>query len=382
MYHEKPYKLSFLFILALLCISLFAQGVNGALEDEPMVRLKEIARIKGVRNNQLTGYGLVVGLNGTGDSRKFTATLQMVASMLQGFGLQVSLGDVQSRNIAAVTLTATLPPFVRSGDTIDVTVSSIGDAKSLVGGVLVLSPLRAPDGRVYAVAQGSLTVGGFKAEAAGSSVQKNQVTTGKLINGAIVEQEVLMEFINEDGTLEVVLFPEHADFTTAARLAEAINRAWLPGTALALNASTIKVKLPGSYRDNPVDFLSLIEEVPVIPDNVGRIVVNERTGTVIIGHGVRVATVAVSHGNLRIRIKADIEISQPGQKSLGETVVVPIAEIETQEDKGQIVVLKSRDCLEDLVAALNGVGATPHDIASIFIALKESGALYGELIIE
>jgi flagellar P-ring protein precursor FlgI len=191
-----------------------------------------------------------------------------------------------------------------------------------------------------------------------------------------------MDFIEPDGTFQIVLFPQHADFTTAARLSEAINRTWLPNTAVALDASTIKVKLPEAYRDVPIEFLSLIESVPVIPDNVARVTINENTGTVVIGHGVRIATVAVAHGDLHIRIKADIEISQPGWGSTGETVIAPTAEIETEEPTAEMVVLKSRDTLEDLVAALNVVGATPQDMISIFRALKASGALYGELIIE
>jgi flagellar P-ring protein precursor FlgI len=369
-----------LFIILLLV--LLSGQVFAALEDEPVVRLKDIARIKGVRDNQLTGYGLVVGLNGTGDSRRFAASQQMVANMLQSFGLNMSPSQVQSKNVAAVTLTTTLPPFARTGDAIDVTVSAMGDSKSLVGGILVLSPLRGPDGKVYAVAQGPLTVGGFKAESARSSVQKNQVTTGKLMNGAIVEREVPMEFMGSDGIIEVVIFPEHSNFTTAARLAEAINRAWLPGTSRARDASTVQVKLPEAYQDDPVEFLSLIGDVPLIPDNVAKVMINESTGTVVIGHGVRIATVAVAHGDLHIRIKADVEISQPGWGSPGETVVEPIAKVEAEETGSEIVVLKSRDTLEDLVASLNGVGATPQDIISIFRALKASGALYGELIIE
>ncbi|MDI3279765.1 MAG: flagellar basal body P-ring protein FlgI [Bacillota bacterium] len=372
-------RLAILMLWVLALGGLLGAAAQAAPADDPAVRIKDIARILGDRPNQLTGLGLVTGLEGTGDSSTSLANVQMVANMLRNFGVTVPPERLRVRNVAAVTVTAELPPFARNGDRIDVLVSSLGDAKSLQGGVLLLTPLRGADGRVYAVAQGPVSIGGFNVRRGGAAVEKNHPTVGIVPGGATVEVEVPAELATQD---RVTLVLREPDFTTAARVAEVINRTFTPQTARAVDKSTVEVVLPAAYREEPVSFIAALEELPVRPDGVARIVVNERTGTIVVGHQVRLSTVAVAQGNLSVRIVSRPEVSQPPPFSGGETVVTPGAEITAEEGQGHMVVLPSPVAVQDLVDALNGVGATPRDIIAILQAIKAAGALHGELIIQ
>ncbi len=351
-----------------------AASLAGA--NDPSVRIKDIARIRGVRDNQLIGTGLVVGLQGTGDGSGTIANVQMVANMLRQFNITVSPEQMRVKNVAAVAVTADLPAFARSGDKLDVVVSSLGDAKSLQGGMLLFTPLRGADGKVYALAQGPLSIGGFSAGSRGTSVQKNFTTVGRVPGGATVEQEVPTS-LGDGNTLTMVL--ARPDFTTAARLAEVVNRVFTPQTARALDQSAVEIAVPAAYRQNLVEFIANLEGLPVRPDAVARVVVNERTGTIVVGHQVRISTVAVSHGNLSIKIASADTVSQPPPLSGGGTVVTPRAEVGVQEPSAEMVVLQSGSSVNDLVRALNAVGATPRDIIAVLQAIKEVGALQGQL---
>ena len=341
---------------------------------QPQMRVKDIARVDGVRSNQLVGLGLVVGLAGTGDSSG--ASLQMVANMLERFGLTIAESELRSRNAAAVTVTAELPPFARPGDTIDVTVSSLGSARSLAGGFLLQTPLQAGDGQVYAVAQGAVSIGGFEASAGGSSAARNHATVGRIPSGAIVEGRVISE-IGADGRITWLL--HQPDFTTASRVATAINAELGDNLAQAIDGSAVEVVIPSRYQESLVDFITLMEELPVATDSMARVVINERTGTVVIGHRVRLATVAVSHGGLTVRVGTEDVVSQPPPFSDGETVVTRQTRLQVEEEPGQLAVLPTGASVEDLVNALNAVGASPRDVIAILQAIKEAGALYGEL---
>lgn len=357
-----------------LTIGVSAQGVASHV---PTVRIKEIARLEPARDNQLTGLGLVVGLNGTGDGRGSEANVQMVVNMLERFGVSVSADDLRLRNAAAVMVTATLPPFARPGDALDVTVSSFGDARSLQGGFLLQTPLMAANGQVYAVAQGPVSIGGFNVRSGGSSVQQNHPVVGRVANGAIVERAVPVEL--GDGTsLTWVL--RNPDFTTAARMAEAINERFGPETAVALDGSAVVVRVPEALQSNPIPFISIVEDLTVQPDVVAQVVINERTGTVVLGHDVRIATVAVAHGGLSVRIQPKIEVSQPAPFAEGETVVTITPDISVEEGTGRLMLLESGSSVAEL-DALNAIGATPRDIIAILQAIKAAGALYGELVV-
>lgn len=362
---------------ALLAVMFLVGSVQAA--SDPRVRIKDVARVKTDRINQLTGLGLVIGLEGTGDSQSAMANVQMVANMLANFGVTVPADRLRVRNVAAVMVTADLPPFARNGDALDVTVSSFGDAKSLQGGILLLTPLKGADGQVYAVAQGAVSIGGFNTKQGGNSVQKNHPTVGMVTGGATVEVE-LNTPVAENGMLVWVL--RSPDFTTVSRMADVINRVFTPQTARAVDKGTVEVQIPESYRGRVVDFIAAVEELPVEPDAVARVVVNERTGTIVMGHDVRISTVAVSHGNLTVRIQSSEDVSQPLPFSNGSTVTTQSADIQAQEGSGSMTVLESGASIEDLVKALNAVGATPRDIIAILQAIKSAGALHGELIIE
>lgn len=361
-------------LVLFLAVSAGAQEASHA----PAVRIKDIARLEEVRDNQLTGLGLVVGLNGTGDGRGSQANIQMVVNMLARFGVTVSADDMRLRNAAAVMVTATLPPFARPGDAIDVTVSSFGDARSLQGGFLLQTPLMAANGQVYAVAQGPVSIGGFNVRSGGSSVQQNHPVVGIVANGAIVERAVPVE-LGDGEMLTWVL--RNPDFTTATRMAEAINERFGSDTAVAVDQSAVRVRVPAALRSNPVPFVSMVEELTVRPDVAAQVVINERTGTVVLGHDVRIATVAVAHGGLSVRVQPKIEVSQPLPLSEGETVVTVTPEISVEEQAGRLMLLPSGSSVGELVDALNAVGATPRDIIAILQAIKAAGALYGELVV-
>jgi len=338
-------------------------------------RIKDIAKVQGVRSNQLIGYGLVVGLGGTGDSDKITYTIDSIVNMLKSFDINVSTASLKPKNIAAVMVTAQLPPFVKQGDTIDITVSSVGDAKSLQGGVLIQSPLKAANGAVYAVAQGPVSIGGFAAGGAGGSQQKNSVTVGIISNGAIVEREVPTT-MEQKGNVALSL--SQPDFTTANRIAETIDQQFGP-IAIAQDAATVVIKVPAEYGDNLVSFISGIEELTVTPDNIARVVVNERTGTVVMGDRVTIDSVAVAQGGLTIKIGSSTSVSQPPPLSGGSTVVTTDKTVNVQEQQGNLILLPASASVGDVVNALNAVGATPRDIISILQAIKSAGALHADL---
>lgn len=357
----------------ILMLTVFLAGLTAA----EAARIKDIAAVKGVRPNQLVGYGLVVGLNGTGDNNKTEFTIQSLVNMLERMNVHVDKNDVKVKNVAAVIVTANLPPFARTGNKIDVLVSSIGDAKSLVGGTLLLTPLRGVDRQVYALAQGPVSVGGFGAEGnSGGGVTKNHLLAAKIPGGATVEKEIAFALAGREH-LTLTLF--QPDFTTAVRVSDSINQAMGGAYASALDSGTLDVKVPGGFQDNIPGFLARIETLSVNPDSVARIVVNEKTGTVVMGENVRISTVAVSHGNLSISIKESFDVSQPQPLAEGETVVTPRSEIQVKEEDNNLMVVPAGSTIGELVRALNAIGVTPRDLISIFQSIKAAGALQAEL---
>lgn len=347
----------------------------------PSVRLKDLADLQGVRENQLIGNGLIVGLDGTGD-KSSDLTNQELANFTTRFGVKVLAADIKSKNIAAVLVTAQLPPFAKKGAKIDVQISSIGDAKSLQGGILLQTPLVGADGRVYAVAQGAISVGGFSAGGGGAGsaqVQKNHPLVGRIPSGALVEREVPSDFA-KDGMIRLRL--RHPDFTTAQRVAESVNKQW-PASARAIDLSGVQVRIPDQVlaESELVQFVSKLESLTVTPDVAARVVINERTGTIVAGTGVRIAPTAISHGNLYITIKNTTVISQPGPLSAGETVLAEDQTTKASEEEAYVMVLQHGPTLGELAQALNALKLTPRDIIAIFQALKDAGALHAELVI-
>jgi flagellar P-ring protein precursor FlgI len=297
--------------------------------------------------------------------------------MLRGLGVTVSPSDIKVRNVAVVMVTATLPPFARAGGRTDVLVSSMGDAKSLQGGTLLLTPLRAPNGEIYAVAQGPVTVGGFAASGkAGGGAQKNHPTTGHIAGGGLIEHEVGMQL---NGREQLQLLLHTPDFTTSTRLATTINEKVGEAVAHAVDSGTIEVRVPGMYRHNMATFVAGLESMEIDTDTVAKVVLDERTGTVVIGENVRISTIAVAHGNLSIEIKETAVVSQPAPNSGGSTVVVPDSNVRVQEDTGKVLLLPQAVTIRDLVRALNSIGVTPRDLIAIFQAIKAAGALQGRL---
>jgi flagellar P-ring protein precursor FlgI len=364
-----------------LIVSIFFTLANCLflIQNAHAVRIKDIADIRGVRQNQLVGYGLVIGLEGTGDSDSALFTIQSLASLLEKMGVTVQPADIEDvENVAAVMVTANLPPFASLGNRIDVLVSSIGDAENLQGGTLLFTPLKAADGSVYAIAQGPVSTGGFAASGnSGDQVQKNFPTVGRVVGGALVEKEIHSNF-NQKDSLTLAL--QHPDFTTAARVAQAINRAFYSQIAQTENAGSIHVRVPKSYTGNTVQFVTMIESLGVTPDMVSKVVVNERTGTVIMGENVRISTIAIAHGNLSIQIDESQNVSQPLPFSRGgETVVTPQSEVIVQEGKNPLFLVESGVSIGEVVKALNALGVTPRDLIAIFQALKAAGALQAEL---
>lgn len=357
-------------LAAALCLLMFCHSGHA-------VRIKDIASLKGVRHNQLVGYGLIVGLDGTGDSGDSVFTIQSLAAMLERMGVTVDPNELDVANVAAVMVTADLPAFARTGSRIDVLVNSIGDAENLQGGTLLLTPLKAVDGNVYAVAQGPVSTGGFSAGGnAGGKVQKNFPTVGRVVRGATVEREIPSNFSSKD---VLTLSLHHPDFTTATRMAQAINLALRRPAARTLDAGTITVSVPGEFRGNTVQLVTLIEGLGVTPDAVSKVVINERTGTVIMGENVRIATVAIAHGNLSIQIKETQEVSQPLPFSQGATAVTPESDVLIQEGNKPLFLVESGVSIGAVVRALNALGVSPRDLIAIFQALKAAGALQAEL---
>lgn len=362
-------------VVGLFLLTLFPVGASFAEELHPDVRVKDLVNVEGVRPNQLIGMGLVVGLQGTGD--KGDLALRMMQNMARQFGVAVDTKAIKSKNAAVVTVTCELPAFARPGQTVDVGVSAMGDAKSLQGGVLLQTPLQAADGKVYAVAQGPLLVGGFAAGGQGAQVTKNITTTGRVAGGAIVERDVPMAFA-EGGRITLLL--RNPDFTTAQRVAEALNRQY-GNIAAPVDATRVAVVVPPAFGTNPTQFLAEVEGLRVRPDTVARVVVNERSGTVVMGGDVRIGSVAVAHGNLTVRVQERQDVSQPQPFSRGETTVTTQTDVSVQEQPGQLLTLPAATSVNDLVKSMNGVGASPRDIIAILQAIQQAGALHGELVV-
>jgi flagellar P-ring protein precursor FlgI len=344
-------------------------------------RVKDLTLVEGGRDNQLVGYGIVVGLAGDGDSNA-ASTLRAVSNILQRYGLTVASTDIKAKNVAAVMITADISAFLKPGARIDVTVAAMGDAKTLQGGVLLQSPLLGADGRVYAVAQGPVAIGGFlggAGGAGGATVQKNHPTVGSISNGAIVEREIPADFVREN-TLRLLL--HNPDFTSAARMADAINARFPASAAQALDAATVKVGLPEEYRGRDVAFLADLGAVEVQPDTLARIVINERTGTIVATSTVRLSQVAIAHGSLTITVTSNVGVSQPNAfNNSGQTVAVPSTQTAVNEGKGGFTILNDPPSIERLAAALNSLGVSTRDMMAIFQSLKRSGALQAELVI-
>ncbi|MFC4161852.1 flagellar basal body P-ring protein FlgI [Chitinimonas lacunae] len=349
---------------------------------EAGVRVKDLGRLSGWRDNALVGYGLVTGLAGTGDSTGNKATRQSIANMLAQFGVTLTPEQVSSRNAAAVMVTASLPPFARPGDTIDVTVTSLGDARSLVGGSLLIVPLKAANNRVYALAQGPLSVGGYKYDMNGNVVQKNHPTVGAIPGGATVELGVE----NPQPTEKMTFVLANADYTTASRVAAAINGALGGGVAEPRDASAIEIKVPADYRKRPVDFVARLEKLQVDPDGRARVVINERTGTVVAGGDVRIDKVALAHGELKISIATDNSVSQPALvRQTGPEVrsmAVANSRIEVNEADGALFIGRDNNTVADLVQALARIKTNTRDIISILRAIKAAGALHADLVVQ
>lgn len=340
-------------------------------------RLKDISHIAGVRGNALFGYGLVIGLDGTGDRNQTFFTNQTLINMLERLGLTIDNPSIRVQNIAAVMVTADLPAFARPGSSIDVTVSSIGDARSLQGGILVQTPLLGPDGNVYALSQGPLVLGGFSAGNDTTGVSVNHPTVGRIPSGATVERAVLSGMPEVVESLELVL--DEADFTNADRVTTAINSAFGSSIAHPLDSRSVRLVVPPDYQRRPIEFIATIEAVSVEIDTRARVVVNERTGTVVIGSEVRISPVSISHGNLSIQIETQLQVSQPQGFSQGETVVVPQQQVRAEEDLSNFVTIGGEATVEDLIGALNALGVTPRDTIAILEVLKAAGALQADL---
>lgn len=360
------------------CLLFLALGIiRGSPLPCQASRIKDLVHIQGVRDNQLVGYGLVVGLKGTGDKGGTTFTITSLANMLKKLGVTVDSDDLKVKNVAAAIVTATLPPFARKGNRIDVTVSSLGDASSLQGGTLLMTPLKSPDTLIYAVAQGPLSVGGFSAGgAAGGGVQKNHPTVGRIPQGALVEKEIPFSL---DINKPLIMSLEKADFITAARIARKINDTLNQEIAYASDPRNIRIEIPPQFQPKLVELIATIHEIEVTPDNRARIVINERTGTVVVGENVRISSIAISHGNLSIEIKEKTLVSQPPPFSSGETAVVPRTKIDIKEEKGKLIPLPANTTIEELVKALNTMGVSSRDMIAILQSIRAAGALHAEL---
>lgn len=357
----------------------------GALSVSPFAaadsasRLKDVASIQGAEPIQLIGYGLVVGLNKTGDRRQTIFSSQTLANMLQRFGVDVPAGQIRIENVAAVLVTAELPAYARAGARIDVTASSVGDARSLQGGTLLATPLRGGNGQVYALAQGPLSLGGFGGGTGGNSVQVNHLTVGRVPSGGQVQMDAGGALPRGDTFMLALREP---DFASAARIADAVNTELGANQASVVDPGSVSVKVPAEYKGALPNLMARLEMVPVTTDAAARVVINERTGTVVVGGGVRISAAAVAHGNLSVRISTRYEVSQPAPFArVGDTQVVPNQQVEVRESDAQLVALEEGTTLDAVVRALNALGATPRDIIAIMQALKAAGALKADIVV-
>ncbi|WP_342361522.1 flagellar basal body P-ring protein FlgI [Terrarubrum flagellatum] len=367
----RPFR--FLTAFAALAIAAATAGPAFALS-----RIKDLAAIEGVRQNQLVGYGMVVGLNGTGDTlNNAPFTKQSATAMLERLGVNTRGATMRTANMAAVIVTANLPPFSTQGTRIDVTVSSLGDAKSLQGGTLLATPLLGADGQVYAVGQGSLAIGGFTASGDAASVTRGVPTVGRIANGALVEREIEFKLA---AAKNLRLALRNPDLTTARRIAAAVNDFMGAPAAEPLDPSTVMIQVPGRYQGNMIRLLTEVEQLRVEPDNVAKIVIDERSGVIVMGKDVRVSQVAIAQGNLTVSISESPVVSQPAPLSRGETTVVPRSDVRVDTQGGnKVAVVRDGVTLKELVDGLNALGVGPRDLISILQAIKASGALQAEI---
>ncbi|MBU4526826.1 MAG: flagellar basal body P-ring protein FlgI [Desulfomicrobium sp.] len=359
-------------ILFLLLV--LAMAMASALPAEA-VRLKDIASFGGVRTNGLVGYGLVVGLPGTGDKSSSQFTIQSMANMLESMGVKVDRAALKPKNVAAVMVTVKMPASARPGSRLDATISSVGDATSLVGGVLLMTPLKGVDGGVYALCQGPLAVGGFSAAGEAATATKNVTTVGRIPGGAVVERGVPFSF-NDQADISIQLAVE--DFSTAKQVADSVNRSIGGQYAHAQDASSIKLAIPPQYQGNIVALMASLENLEVQPDSRAKVVVDEKTGTVVLGSNVSLSRVAVSHGNLNVVVSEQPQVSQPGAFAQGQTVVTPATGIGVREEQRRLVLMAGAS-IQELVDGLNAIGATPRDLISILRTMKSAGALHADL---
>jgi len=342
------------------------------------IKLRDLVMISGARDNQLAGYGLVAGLANDGDKDQ-AYTKQTVANLLLRYGINVPASLLSEKNVAVVMVTADIPPFLKNGARIDVTVASMGDAKSLSGGVLLQTPLLGADGKVYAVAQGPLVLGGFSAGeggAGGATVTKNHPTTAQIVNGALVEREIPTQFVR-DNSVELLL--RDPSFNSAAAMAAAINEVFT-NSAHAVDSTTVQVQMPSGAENSPVDFIARLNLIEVTPDTPARIIINERTGTIVATAAIHISACAVASGNITINVAQTLDVSQPNPFGGGSTAVTPRTDTKVTESKSGLIPLQELPTVEKVAAALNALGATPRDMMSIFQAMKQAGALQAELI--
>jgi flagellar P-ring protein precursor FlgI len=363
-------------VFRLACATLVALALS-ALPAGATSRIKDLANIEGVRQNQLVGYGLVVGLNGTGDTlNNIPFTKQSLQAMLERMGVNIRGATIRTGNVAAVMVTGNLPAFGTQGTRMDVTVSALGDSKNLQGGTLLVTPLLGADGNVYAVAQGSVAIGGFQAEGAAASITRGVPTVGRIANGAIIEREI--EFaLNRLPNVRLAL--RNADFTTAKRIAAAVNDFLGTKTAEPIDPSTVQLSIPAEFKGNVVAFLTEIEQLQVEPDLAAKIIIDERSGIIVMGRDVRVATVAVAQGNLTVSISESPQVSQPNPLSRGRTVVTPRTSVGVTEDGKKLALVKDGVSLQQLVDGLNGLGIGPRDLIGILQAIKAAGAIQADI---
>jgi flagellar P-ring protein precursor FlgI len=364
------------FVALLVILVVMARPVAPSAAE---TRLKDVASLQGLAGTPVVGYGLVVGLNKSGDRRQTIFSMQTLANMLERFGVSVPADEIKVENVAAVLVTAELPVYARTGTRLDVTASSVGDARSLQGGVLLPTALRGPNGEVLASAQGPLSLGGFGGGSAGNNVQVNHLTVGRVPNGALVQVSNPMAV---PATESILFTLKEPDFTTAGRVAEAVNKELGAETARAVDAGSVSIRVPPAYRGAVTVLIARLESLVVDVDTVARVVINERTGTVVVGGSVRLGPAAVAHGNLSVRVSTSFTVSQPSPMSYrGDTAVVPNEEVDVAETNAQLLELAESATLQDVVRALNALGASPRDIIAIMQALKAAGALRAELVI-
>lgn len=361
-------------------------GLALSAASAAQVRIKDVARVQGQRQHAIVGYGIVTGLAGTGDSASNRATRQSIANMLAQFDLTLPAESVNSRNVAAVMVSAQVPAFARPGDAIDVVVTSMGDARSLVGGSLLLAPLKGPDGRVYALAQGALTVGGYKYDANGNVVQKNHPTAATVPGGAVIEVSPPQAASTDRLTQDFPIVLQESDYTTAARMADAINQQVGAGTARPIDAQGVSVKVPHAYQGRLVELIRKIESIEIETDQRARVVVNERTGTVVAGASVRISPVAISYGDLKISVTSETNVSQPvvlGGINPGlASLLYTNTRVDVREQNGGTLVTGQGGTVSDLVQALARFKTNTRDVVSILKALKAAGALHAELVVQ